>query len=137
MMHLRNCGCLYLSCNMLRSCCQLTTGSMGFDRLDTTWDASDLTFIRHCCCAGSTERTLTAATDHPSLAECVLIVCLDHLVSPLGVCPISPIICPQHVLGGGVVRCQPCSCALWVLGSTQLALRARAACCMMLGRHPT
>ena len=43
MMLLRTCGCLYLSCLMLRSCCQLTVGSMGFDRLDTTWGALDLT----------------------------------------------------------------------------------------------
>ena len=43
MMLLRTCGCLYLSCLMLRSCCQLTVGSMGFDRLATTWGALDLT----------------------------------------------------------------------------------------------
>ena len=28
---------------MLSSCCQLTAGSIGFDRLDTTWGALDLT----------------------------------------------------------------------------------------------
>ena len=43
MMLLRTCGCLYLSCLMLRSCCQPTVGSMGFDRLATTWGALDLT----------------------------------------------------------------------------------------------
>ena len=43
MMLLRTCGCLYLSCHMLRSCCQLTAGSMGFDGLDSTWGAWDLT----------------------------------------------------------------------------------------------
>ena len=43
MMLLRTCGYLYLSCHMLRSCCQLTAGSMGFDRFDSTWDALDLT----------------------------------------------------------------------------------------------
>ena len=43
MMLLRTCGCLYLSYHMLRSCCQLITGSMGFDGLDTTWGALDLT----------------------------------------------------------------------------------------------
>ena len=30
-------------CHMLRSCCQLTVGSMGFDRFATTWGALDLT----------------------------------------------------------------------------------------------
>ena len=43
MMLLRTCGCLYLSCHMLRSCLQLTAGIMEFDGLATTWAALDLT----------------------------------------------------------------------------------------------
>ena len=41
----------------------------------------------------------------------------------------------MHGMAG--VRCKPCNCALWVLGSTQLALSARAARCMTLDMHPT
>ena len=43
MMLLRTCVCLYLSYHMLRSCCQLTAGSKGFDGFETTWGTWDLT----------------------------------------------------------------------------------------------
>ena len=42
-MLLKTCGCLYLSCHMLRSYCQLAAESMGFDGLDLIWGAWDLT----------------------------------------------------------------------------------------------
>ena len=101
---------------------------MGFDRFDTTWGAWDLTLSDIAAVQG----------EQSALGLLGLITPLWLSVfGPLGVslwC--LPITCPQHVLGGGVVRCQPCNCALWVLGSTQLALSARIARCTMLGMHP-
>ena len=38
---------------MLRSYCQLTVGSTGFDRLDTLWDALDLTLSDNAAVQGA------------------------------------------------------------------------------------
>ena len=75
------CSCT-CSWHMLRSCCQHTAGSMGFDRPWCHLRCLQPYPIRHCCCARSTKRTWTVGTDHPSLAEYVLMAHLGRLVSP-------------------------------------------------------
>ena len=62
---------------------------MGFDGLDPTWGAWDLTLSDIAAVQGAQSALGLLELINPSLAECVLIVCLGHLVSPLGVC-LSP-----------------------------------------------
>ena len=73
---------------MLRRCCQLTAGSMGFDRLDTSWGALDLTLSDIAAVQGAQSALGLLGLIAP-LWLSVFDVCLGHLVSPLGVC-LSP-----------------------------------------------